>query len=85
MKDPRYKVVKILLKTGHIKTFSEIYKYIPKTVIRNVIGTSGTRMDALVEDPGGYRVNELFKIAGLIGYDPFKFALMALEEGRKKG
>lgn len=85
MKDPRFKAVKVLLNTGHIKTFSDIYKYIPKTVIRNVIGTSGTRMDALVEDPGGYRVGELFKIAGLIGCDAKKFALMALEEGRKKG
>jgi hypothetical protein len=41
-------------------------------------------MDALVEDPGGYRVGELFKIAKLIGCDVRKFALMALEEGRKK-
>jgi len=81
MKDHRYKLLKILFQGGDIKTFSDIYKYIPKTVIKEDIGTSGTRMDRLMKDPSGFRLQELNRLAGLIGCDVKSFVLMALAEG----
>lgn len=80
MKDARYDTVRDMLEVGAIRKFSDIFTWIPKTIIRKHIATSGQRMDKLKENPAWFTLHELYQIADLIGYDKKKLVNMALEE-----
>jgi hypothetical protein len=80
MRDPRYDTVKALLQQGEIKTFSEIFDWIPKSVVRQDLSTSNKRITKLSLNPGGFKLQDIYQIAILIGYDPKKLLLLAAAE-----
>jgi hypothetical protein len=84
MKDPRYETIKGLLKAGAIEKFTDIFNWIPPTVVARDFSTNNNRMKKMVADPSLWQLQELYKLADLIGYDAKKLALMALEQGREK-
>lgn len=84
MKDQRYQTIRGLLLAGEIKTFTEIFEWIPHTVLAKEYGTNNARMKKMVADPSLWQLAEIYKLAELIGYDKKKLALMAVEEVERK-
>lgn len=80
MADDRYNTIQGLLKVGHIKKFTEIFNHIPHTVVAKDFGTNNNRMKSMIADPAMWTLNELYKLADLIGYNRKKLAEMAVEE-----
>jgi hypothetical protein len=68
-KDPRYKVVKIMIQANAIKTFKEIFTHLPKSIVAKDLRTNNNRMTNLIKDPAGFRVGEVETMAKMIGVD----------------
>jgi hypothetical protein len=79
-KDPRYLALKYLLKKGDITTFKQIFDHIPYTVVANDLHTNNNRMKRLIEDPENFKLEELYTLADLIGYDSKKFVLFVMKD-----
>lgn len=83
MKDPRYQTLKGLLNAGAIKQFTDIFTWIPPTVVAKDFGTNNARMKKMVADPSLWQLSELYQLAEWIEYDPKKLALMAVDQVEK--
>lgn len=81
MKDPRYSTIQGLLKEGEIKKFTDIFKWIPYTIVAKDYGTMHSRMKKMIADPSLWTLAEIYQLADLIGYDRKKLLLIAAEEG----
>jgi hypothetical protein len=68
-KDPRYHSVKALIETGRINRFSEIFLYIPKSVLAYDLKINNARMSTLIVRTEQFSLEQLFKIAELIETD----------------
>lgn len=82
MTDNRYQTIHGLLKAGTITTFTEIFEWIPYTVLARDFGTNNNRMKKMVADPSLWTLGEIYRLADLIGYDKKKLLMMAGAEGR---
>lgn len=82
MNDNRYRTIHGLLKEGQISTFTGIFKWIPYTVLARDFGTNNNRMKKMIVDPSLWTLEEIYKLAELIGYDKKKLLMMAGAEGR---
>lgn len=80
MKDPRYDTIKGLLKAGELKKFTDIFTWIPYTIVARDFGTNNNRMKKMKADPSLWTLAEIYRLAELIGCDKKKLALMAVEE-----
>jgi hypothetical protein len=81
MPNPRYDTIQGLLKLGAIKKFTEIFNYIPYSVVAKDLGTNNPRMKKMTVDPALWTLGELWYLADLIGYNRKKLAELAGEEG----
>lgn len=81
MKDPRYKTIQGLLKEGEIAKFTDIFKWIPYTVVANDFGTNHNRMKKMIVDPALWKLEELYQLADWIGYSRQKPEEMKKEDG----
>jgi hypothetical protein len=79
-KDPRYKVINIMIKAGAIKSFKEIFTHLPKTVVAKDLHMNNNRMTNLIEDPKDFRFAEIATIAKLVGIDFMTLAGMIAKE-----
>lgn len=71
-KDKRYHALKIYIESGNMKSFSEIFDIVPKSTIVIDTGINYTRLTSKINYPGKFTVDDLFKIARLIGIDSRK-------------
>ena len=81
--DPRYDAVRVLIETGHIKSFPDIFHYIPRTTVYKDLGVNFNRFSKAIYDPSMFRMEELKEIAELFGIDPKKMIDMAYEQTMK--
>lgn len=65
-KDRRYNTVKNLISGNYIKTFSEIFDTVPKSVVAKDLGFNNERISGLITDVDRFIVKDLFKLAALI-------------------
>lgn len=79
-KDPRYNAVLGLIKAGEIKKFTDIFTWIPYTIVARDFGTNNNRMKKMKSDASLWQLQEIYKLADLIGCDKKKLALMAVDE-----
>jgi hypothetical protein len=68
-KDPRYKVVKIMIETRHITEFKDIFNHVPKTIMAHDLGTNNNRMTRLITNVEQFTLAELYKISDLLDVD----------------
>ena len=61
----RFKVVHSMHKTGELKSFNDIFLYIPKTVVANKLGKKVDRFNELMSDVGKFTLDEVAFIASL--------------------
>lgn len=80
MLDHRYDTIKGLLKAGAIKQFTDIFNWIPPTVVAKDFGTNNNRMKKMAADPSLWQLAEIYKLAEWIGCDKKMLALMAVEQ-----
>lgn len=85
MPDQRYETIRGLLKAGAIKKFTDIFTWIPYTIVARDFGTNNNRMKKMKSDPSMWQLGEIYKLAELIGCDKKKLALMAVEEVLDRG
>lgn len=68
-KDPRYKVINIMIKAGAIKSFKEMFVHIPKSVVAKDLHMNNNRMTRLIAEPGGFTFADIAFIAKISGLD----------------
>jgi len=66
-KDPRYKTLRIVINAGGIKSFRDLFKVVPRSVVAGDLGTNNNRFYRLVLNPGDFTFNEIRQMAKLIG------------------
>lgn len=84
MTDSRYEVIKKMLEAGAIKKFTEIFEWIPHTVVAKDFKTSNKRMKQMTFDPTRWKLAEINKLAELLDYSAEKLAFMANKEAKEK-
>jgi hypothetical protein len=66
-KDHRYKTIKIVMDAGQIKSFKDIFKIIPKSVVGKDMHMNNNRMQRLIDYPANFTMEEVNIMASLIG------------------
>jgi hypothetical protein len=69
VKDKRHKTVKILIETGNVTTFADIFEHIPKTTVADELGIHFNRMVGMIESVNDIKVNDIFLFAGYFEID----------------
>lgn len=64
-RDPRFQAVHSMHKTGGLRSFNDIFLYIPKTVVANKLGKKVDRFNELMNDVGQFTLDEIAFIATL--------------------
>jgi hypothetical protein len=68
-RDDRYDLIKPMIETGKIKSFNDIFKYIPKTIVAKDLGKKVDRFNALMSRVEEFTLTDLFLIAGFFEVD----------------
>lgn len=79
-KDSRYSSTKVLIETGHIKSFREIFDFIPKTIVYKDLQVNFNRFSRAVHNPEHLSIQELRVLAELFGIDAKRLIDMAYEQ-----
>lgn len=64
-KDTRYELISTMMKDGKVKEFNDIFKFIPKTVVAKDLGKKVDRFTDLMDNVGGFTLEEIFELADL--------------------
>jgi hypothetical protein len=62
-RDPRYDLIKEKIAKGNIKSFNEIFFFIPKTIVANDLGKKVNRFNEMMEHVGKFTLDELSVLA----------------------
>lgn len=62
-RDKRYGYIKPMFKTGKVKSFGDIFQFVPKTIIATDLGKKGDRFSRLMNRVDRFTLEELFMIA----------------------
>lgn len=65
-KDRRYTTVKNLISGGYIKTFSEIFETLPKSVMARDLGMNNIRFTKLMNNVDDFFLRDIFRMAVLL-------------------
>lgn len=69
VKDKRYKTVRLLITSGHIHSFDQIFEHIPVSTVNKDFGTNYQRFSKMIATPELFRLRELYVIAKLFEVD----------------
>lgn len=81
--DTRYNTVRLLITHGKIQAFSEIFDYLPKSILAQELNTNSTRMGKLISQPSNLRLWELKIIADLTNISVDKVISLIDEQDRR--
>jgi len=79
-KDKRYGIVKKLIISGYITTFSEVLEVLPKTVLSRDLKIHHQTFDKLIEDLEKFTLKNIYRLALLIGVDKWEFVKLFINE-----
>ncbi|HMH22643.1 MAG TPA: hypothetical protein VK563_12745 [Puia sp.] len=68
-KDKRHKTVKILIETGNVLEFKDIFEHIPKTTVADELGIHFNRMARMIGNVNEIKVNDIFLFSGYFEID----------------
>lgn len=89
VKDTRYLAAKSYIESGNIKSFTEIFDIIPKSIIVRDSGINFVRLRNKITHPDKFTVKDIVTLSKLIGIDSrrlYDLIAQAIEKpGRKKG
>jgi hypothetical protein len=67
--DKRYDTIKVLVNSGHISSFRDIFNYIPKTIVYKDLHVNFNRFSRAIHNPALLTMKELMALADLFGID----------------
>ena len=67
--DKRYDSIKVMIETGHITEFKQIFHYLPKSLLSKHLHTNNPRMTRLMENVDDITVHEIVLISMLFDVD----------------
>jgi len=70
LSEPKLEIAKDLLESGKIKTFRDLFLYVPKTGIAKELGVNYGRFLGLIKKPGRLRYDESIAIARIFHVSP---------------
>jgi hypothetical protein len=76
-KDHRYKTVKVLIESGIITEFNQIFLYIPKSVVSEDMGINYSRFVRLLQQVELFRLKELIIMSGFFEVEGKAFIELA--------
>ena len=79
-RDPRYDLIKPMFIGGKIKSFNDIFKFIPKTVVATDLGKKVDRFTELMNRIEGFTLEELFMMAKFCDLDESQMLKLAENE-----
>ena len=80
MSDQRYSTIRVLIQSGHIKSFRDIFQFIPKTVVYRDLGVNFNRFSRAIIDPAKFTLEELRTLAEFFGVDTRTMIDMAYDQ-----
>jgi hypothetical protein len=80
MSDQRYTTIRVLIQSGHIKSFRDIFQFIPKTVVYRDLGVNFNRFSRAIIDPAKFTLEELRTLADFFGVDTKTMIDMAYDQ-----
>lgn len=83
-RDPRYDLINPMLSQGQIVSFTDIFKYIKKTVVANDLGKKVDRFTIMMEQPKKFSVEDVYEMANLFSIDARKMFELIYNENLKK-
>jgi hypothetical protein len=83
-RDPRYDLIKPMLSQGQIESFTDIFKYIKKTVVANDLGKKVDRFTIMMEQPKKFSVRDVYEMADLFSIDVQKMFELLYKEDLKR-
>lgn len=89
-RDSRYGIIKALIQSGHVRSFREIFNYIPKTVVYRDLGVNFNRFSRAILDPSKFTLGELRTLAEFFEIDTkqmidMTYAQPLMARSRSKG
>jgi hypothetical protein len=69
-REKKYLVVREMIKAGEVKTFGQIFYYIPKSVLSKDAGISYDKFERIKKNPRLMSVSDLLIIARLLHFKP---------------
>jgi hypothetical protein len=86
-----YLTVKLLIEAGSLADFKSIFDHIPKTTVNKDLGINYNRFSKLIDDPTGFKIEELITLSFLIGVNEQSVVDLVMKQysatkktGRKK-
>lgn len=76
-RDHRYKTVKVLIESGIITEFNQIFLYIPKSVVSEDMGINYSRFVRLLRQVELFRLKELIIMSGFFEVEGKAFIELA--------
>jgi hypothetical protein len=80
-KDKRYGIVKKLVNSGQVTTFSEVLAIVPKTVICLDLKMHHFTFKKIIKDPERLTLKDISRLASLIEIDKREFVKLIFNEG----
>ena len=82
-RDTRYDTIKHLITEGKIRSFNDIFKYVPKTIVANDLGKKVDRFTELMNRVEGFTLAELFMIAKFCEINENQIFSLVMSEYKK--
>lgn len=64
-RDSRYDLIEPMMSQGKIVSFTDVFKYIKKTVVANDLGKKVDRFTVMMYDPKKFSVGDLYRMGDL--------------------
>ncbi|HWB92338.1 MAG TPA: hypothetical protein VG605_10810 [Puia sp.] len=64
-RDTRYDLIEPMMSQGKIVSFTDVFKYIKKTVVANDLGKKVDRFTVMMYDPKKFSVGDLYRMGDL--------------------
>lgn len=79
-RDTRYDLIEPMMSQGKIVSFTDVFKYIKKTVVAIDLGKKVDRFTVMMHDPKKFSVADIYKMSDLFRISPGQvFELIANE------
>lgn len=79
-RDTRYDLIEPMMSQGKIVSFTDVFKYIKKTVVAIDLGKKVDRFTVMMHDPKKFSVGDIYKMSDLFRISPGQvFELIANE------
>ena len=71
-RDTRYDLIEPMMSQGKIVSFTDVFKYIKKTVVAIDLGKKVDRFTVMMHDPKKFSVGDIYKMSDLFRISPKK-------------